>query len=80
MNENIEKPMILARQEFINKLVEDINGSGLPMFVVEPILRDVYAEVKTMMQKQYEAELTRYEIQMQEMQMNNEQQGQLNDE
>lgn len=80
MNENIEKPMILARQEFINKLVEDINGSGLPMFVVEPILRDVYAEVKTMIQKQYEAELAQYESQMQEMQMNNEQQGQLSDE
>ena len=74
MNENIEKPMILARQEFADKLVGIINNSGLPMFVIEPILRDVYSEVKAMMQKQYEAELARYNSQMQEMQTNNGQQ------
>ena len=65
MNENIEKPITVARQEFIDGLVNYINNSGLPLFVVEPILKDMYIEVKTMLQKQYESEKMQYEQMMQ---------------
>lgn len=65
MNENIEKPITVARQEFIDGLVNYINNSGLPLFVVEPILKDMYMEVKTMSQKQYESEKMQYEQMMQ---------------
>ena len=61
MNENIEKPMIVAKQEFMDRLVEDINNCGLPLFVIEPILKDAYAEVRSMLQRQYELEKTQYE-------------------
>ena len=61
MNDNIMKPLSVARQEFIEQLVDDINNCQLPMFVVEPILQDVLNMVKTAAQKQYEADKARYE-------------------
>ena len=68
MNESIKKPMIIVRQEFIDKLLEDINNCGLPLFVIEPILRDVHSEIKNMSQKQYEFELAQYNDKMLKMQ------------
>lgn len=64
MSENFTKPMSVARQEFIDKLVYDVNSCQLPLFVIEPILQDILNAVKTAAQKQYEAEKTQYEQQL----------------
>lgn len=64
MNERIEKPIMMVRQDFINTISNEINNCGLPLFVVEPILRDIYLEVKSLLQKQYEAEVAEYEQRM----------------
>ena len=56
--------MSVARQEFIEKLVSDINNCQLPMFVVEPILQDMLNAVKASAQKQYEIEKAQYESQL----------------
>lgn len=64
MNENIVKPATLARRELIDKLVEVINESQLPMFVITPILEDLLAEVKSVEQKEYEADKAQYEQQL----------------
>lgn len=69
MKENIEKPMIIARQEFTDQIIESVNNCGLPLFVIEPILKDVYLEVKSMLQKQYEIEKVQYENILQENQI-----------
>lgn len=61
MNDNLVKPMSVVRQEFIEKLVDDINNCQLPLFVVEPILQDILNTVKATAQKQYEAEKAQYE-------------------
>lgn len=61
MNEKIEKPITVIRQEFIDAISSDINNCGLPLFVVEPILKDVYLEVKSLSKKQYELEKAEYE-------------------
>lgn len=69
MKENekiIEKPVIMVRQEFIDTLTNDINNCKLPLFIIEPILKDVYLEVKSLLQKQYEAEKAQYENKVQE--------------
>ena len=55
------KPLTVAREEFIESLVKLINGSNLPMFVVESILRDIAAETKAAAQKQYEIDKKTYE-------------------
>lgn len=61
MEENLKKPITIVRQEFIEKLADDINNSNLPLFVIESILKDIYLEVKSMSQKQYEIDKSQYE-------------------
>lgn len=64
MDENFVKPMSVARQEFIEKLVHEINTCQLPLFVIEPILQDMLNVVKATAQKQYETEKMQYEQQL----------------
>lgn len=66
MKNNIEKPITVVRQEFIDGLVDYINNSGLPLFIIEPILKDIYMEVKAMSQNQYELEKSQYEKQLED--------------
>jgi hypothetical protein len=66
MNDNLNKPITIVRAEFISNLTNLINNSNLPLFVVEPILKDMYLEVKSVMQKQYEYDLANYNQSKQE--------------
>lgn len=59
--EQIKKPLSVVRQEFIEKMVEEINTCGLPIFVVEPILKDLLNEVGAAVKRQYEMEKAQYE-------------------
>jgi hypothetical protein len=61
MERNLEKPITVIRQEFIEGLADYINNSGLPLFMLETILKDVYMEIRDMSQKQYEFEKKQYE-------------------
>lgn len=72
MKEKIEKPITVIRQEFIDTISNAINNSSLPLFIVEPILKDIYLEVKSLSQKQYELEKAEYEKKTQETQSKNE--------
>lgn len=47
----MQKPITLVREDFINALVTLINTSPLPMFAVEPILRQ-YADAVAVSAKQ----------------------------
>lgn len=58
--EKIMKPMSVARAEFIDSLTDLINNSMLPPFVIEPILKDMYNDIHMVSQRQYEAEVKRY--------------------
>ncbi len=80
MNGMIEKPIMIIRQEFIEKLVEDINTCNLPLYVIEPILKDIYMDVKNSLQKQYENEMAMYMQSVQEYVMNNQKQEQEQDD
>ena len=64
MNETIAKPMSVARQEFIDKLVDDVNNCQLPMFVVEPVLEELLKMVRAAAQEQYKTEKAQYEAQL----------------
>lgn len=59
--EQITKPITVVRQEFIEKLVAEVNTCGLPLWAIEPILEDLLRLVKTESQKQYEVEKAQYE-------------------
>ena len=71
MNEKVTKPMSVARQEFIDQLVNDVNNCSLPLFVVEPILQDILNAVKSAAQQQYETEKAQYEQQLQKQNESN---------
>lgn len=60
MNE-LNKPITIVRAEFISNLTKLINESTLPPFVIEPILKDMYIEVRDIAKKQYEFDVAEYE-------------------
>lgn len=56
-----EKPATLLQREFREKIVEAVNCSNLPAFVLVPILEQVLDEVKRIEEQQYEADKAEYE-------------------
>ena len=42
----VEKPTLVDRAEFTQKLVDLINNSGVPLFVLEPIIDGIAVQVK----------------------------------
>lgn len=57
----MNKPITLIREEFKSKLANDINNSGLPAFIIEPILHDFLNEIRILCQRQYEMDKEEYE-------------------
>lgn len=57
---NTMKPITVARHEFIEEMRELVNDCPLPYFVIESILKDFYADVKVLAQKQLESDMERY--------------------
>lgn len=70
MNDNLNKPITIVRAEFASNLINLINESQLPLFIIEPILRDVYLEVKSGAQKQYEQDVLNYNQLLKQEQLN----------
>lgn len=63
MENKPKKPLILIRQECFNSLVDAINSSGLPAFIIEPMLRDLLSETQATMKAEYESSLKWYDEQ-----------------
>lgn len=61
-----KKPTSLVIKEIEDKLVKTINESGLPAFIIKPILKGLYDEVKILCQQQYEADKAQYEASLAE--------------
>ena len=59
--EQIKKPITVVRQEFIEKMVNEVNTCGLPLWAIEPILEDLLRSVKAESQRQCEMERAQYE-------------------
>ena len=60
-NKIVNKPIMLLREEFVTNMSNLINNSGLPLFVIEPIMRDLLTEVNIGIKRQYETEKAQYE-------------------
>lgn len=67
----MKKPTSVLKREFTAKLVDVINNSGLPYLVVEPIIKDVWNEIKTKEEETYQREKATYEQAMLEEAQNN---------
>ena len=62
----MNKPSTIIYEEFKQNLANLINTSGLPAFIIEPVLRDYLSEVKAMAQRQYQMDKAEYEKALQE--------------
>lgn len=60
-NKTIQKPTSVVRMEFMEGVVALVNNSGLPFFVMEPILKDLYLSVKNEADRVYQLEKKAYE-------------------
>lgn len=58
---NTQKPLSIMRYEFINSIIELINNSDLPPYIIEPILKDVLVEVSKQAKTQLENDMKEYE-------------------
>ena len=56
----MNKPSTIIYEEFKQNLAALINNSGLPAFVVEPVLKDFLNEIRIMAQRQYQADVAEY--------------------
>ena len=56
----MNKPITLVREEFQNDLATLINTSPLPMFAIEPILRQYADEVAVVAKQQLEMDRQNY--------------------
>ena len=50
----MNKPITIVREETKEQIANIINNSGLPAFVIEPILQEFLMEVKNVAIRQYE--------------------------
>lgn len=60
-NTKPQKPMTVAKEDFANNLTDLINNSGLPAFVIESVMKDMYFEVRDVAQKQYRQDNEQYQ-------------------
>lgn len=51
----MQKPLLVARQEFTQSVVDTVNTSGLPAFVMRQILEEVIEQLKALEVKQEQA-------------------------
>lgn len=57
----MDKPQSVVYEELRSGIAQLINDSGLPAFMVEPIMRDFVMELRDIARNQYETEKSQYE-------------------
>ena len=57
----MNKPITVIYEEFRQNLADLINNSGLPAFIIEPILQNYLNETRLAMNKQYQIDKDKYE-------------------
>lgn len=56
----MDKPISLIRKETVIKITKVIEESGLPLLVLEPIIKDLYMQIQQAMVQQTVAEEEEY--------------------
>lgn len=67
----MNKPTLISRQEFADNLVKLINESGVPLFVLQPVLDQVRNDVAKAVEQQYLKEKAAYEQSLKESEVEN---------
>lgn len=56
----MDKPITVVYEDFKQEIADLINNSGLPAFIVEPILYNLLMETRNSVKKQYEYDKEMY--------------------
>ena len=72
MNNTINKPITMLAEDFTSELVDLINRSHLPFFIMESIMRDCINEVNAASKKQLEIDKQNYNEAMLKLQQEQE--------
>lgn len=57
----MEKPFSVKVKDLKDDMVSLVNNAGLPLFMVEPIVRDILVAVQTKVEQQYLQDKAAYE-------------------
>lgn len=60
-NKEIQKPTVVLIEETRRKIGEVITESGLPAFLIAPVMRDLFEEVTNASRMEYETQKRQYE-------------------
>lgn len=69
-NNTIQKPIMVQIQDFKKDLSNLIQASKLPIFILEPIIKEFAQEANVALQQYTKAQVTEYEKQLSESQNN----------
>lgn len=56
----MNKPITVAAEEFHNDLIDLINNSGLPFFIIESMMKDLMQEIHSASEKQLMIDKEKY--------------------
>lgn len=71
MSKEIEKPASIVKKELNQNLIDVINDSKLPLFVVEYVLKDLLIQVHDLAKQQEEDDIEKYNKELEEQEKNN---------
>lgn len=57
----MQKPLTVMQQETVQKVVDIVNDSGLPAFILVSIFESVTEELRQLAERQYKSDLEQYE-------------------
>ena len=60
MEQNINKPASMLKEDFVNALVDLVNRSGLPYFLLEYIFKDLLNQLHNAAQSQLQEDTANY--------------------
>lgn len=60
-SKNVDKPLIIAKEELCQKITQAMNESGISLFIIEYILKDILNDIHNINQQILENEKMNYE-------------------
>ena len=64
MKNNIQKPISMIKNELTEQIVNSINQSGLPLCIIQLVIKDLYNDISKLAIEQEKQEILNYNQQM----------------
>ena len=64
MKNNIQKPISMIKNELTEQIVNSINQSGLPLCIIQLVIKDLYNDISKLAAEQEKQEILNYNQQI----------------